>query len=62
VQRLIEGGLDRVAAGLTHEAARGPLAGLLAGEPVADYGEFRAVRTLVSASLRSDRGRGPADR
>jgi len=62
VQRLIEGGLDREAAGLAPEAALGSLSGLLAREPVAEYGEFRAVRTLVSASLRSDRGRGPADR
>lgn len=62
VQRLIEGGLDREAAGLAPEATSGSLAGLLAREPVAEYGDFRAVRTLVSASLRSDRGRGSADR
>lgn len=62
VQRLIEGGLDRAGARLTHPNDQGSLSGLLAGERVAEYGEFRAVRTLVSASLRSDRGRGPADR
>lgn len=67
VQRLIEGGLDREGATLSHETLShektlGSLAGLLAREPVAEYGEFRAVRTLVSASLRSDRRRGPADR
>ena len=64
VERLIEGGLEREAARPTHqESATGPLAGLLAGEPVAEYGEFRSVRTLLSASLaRRGRGRGTADR
>lgn len=62
VQRLIEGGLDRAGARLTHQTDQGSLSGLLAGEAVAEYGDFRAVRTLVSASLRSARGRGPADR
>lgn len=50
-ERLIERGLaedDGVAA-----AAPGPavLSGLLAAEPVAAYGDFRAVRTLLSSSI-----------
>jgi hypothetical protein len=64
VERLIESGLDDDAARAgARGPATGPLAGLLAGEPVAEYSEFRAVRTLVSASLgRGRRGRGAAGR
>jgi hypothetical protein len=40
-----------------------PLAGALAGEVVAEYGDLRAVRAFLSASLlRAERERGPADR
>jgi predicted transcriptional regulator len=63
VERLIEGGLEREEHSVA-EAGRAPrLAGLLTGEPVPEYGDFRAVRTVLSASLlRSGRGRGPARR
>jgi hypothetical protein len=63
VERLIEGGLER-AENPVAEPGRAPrLAGLLTGEPVAEYGAFRAVRTVLSASLvRSGRGRGPTGR
>jgi predicted DNA-binding protein len=63
VERLIEGGLERKEEpGLGSERAS-RLAGLLAGEPVTEYGDFRAVRTVLSASLfRSGRGRGPTGR
>lgn len=64
VERLIEGGLEREehsGVGPPKRASR--LAGLLTGGPVPEYGEFRAVRTLLSASLvRSGRGRGPTGR
>jgi len=63
VERLIEGGLDREAGLASGAAASGSLAGLLAGEPVAEYGAFRSVRTLLSASLaRGRRGRGTSGR
>jgi hypothetical protein len=63
VQRLIEGGLDREAGLDSRAAASGSLAGLLAGEPIAEYGAFREIRTLLSASLaRGRRGRGTSGR
>jgi len=56
VERLIEGGLEREE-GAAASTAASPLAGLLTGEPVPEYGDFRSVRTLLSASLlRSSRG------
>jgi hypothetical protein len=59
VQRLIEGGLDRAGARATGSAA-GSTAGLLASEPVPEYGDFRSVRTFLSASLLQRAGRrGP---
>jgi hypothetical protein len=63
VERLIEKGLDE--ADEIPNADPGParLAGLLTGEPVAEYGDFREVRTVLSASLvRSGSGRGPRRR
>jgi hypothetical protein len=64
IGRLIDDGLERQdGSGGTASHPAGPLAGLLAGEPVPEYGDFRQVRTLLSASLlRGGRGRGPADR
>ena len=64
VERLIEGGLDREDGGaVVRPKGAGRLAGLLAGEAIPEYGDFRSVRTLLSASLRrADRGRGPAGR
>lgn len=64
VERLIEGGLEREeGAAVRVSGAPAPLSGLLAGETVAEYGAFRAVRTLLSASLlRAGHGRGPAGR
>jgi hypothetical protein len=62
VERLIERGLDEAGGGA---AARGHgrLAGLLTGEPVPEYGDFRSVRNLLSASLlQSSSRRGPTDR
>ena len=52
IGRLIDAGLEREEgpAVLTPGGAP-PLAGLLAGGPVPEYGDFRAVRTLLSASL-----------
>lgn len=42
---------------------RGSLAGLLAREPLPEYADFRAVRTVLSASLlRAADGHGSADR
>ncbi len=64
IGRLIDAGLDREEglASVRSESA-GPLAGLLAREPVPEYGDFRAVRTLLSASFtRTAKGHGPADR
>jgi hypothetical protein len=64
IGRLIDAGLEREE-GRAAVAAEGggPLAGLLAREPVPEYEEFRAVRTLLSASLvRGERGHGPAGR
>jgi predicted transcriptional regulator len=63
VERLIEGGLDREAGLGSGAAASGSFAGFLAGEPVAEYGAFREVRTLLSAALgRGRRGRGTSGR
>lgn len=58
IERLIERGLDQVgAAGAP--SSTGGTAGILAGEPVPEYGDFRAVRTFLSASLlRRARRRG----
>lgn len=62
VERLIEGGLEREE-GPVVAVRPAPLAGLLAGEPIPEYGDFRAVRTLLSASLlREGRGRGSSGR
>jgi predicted DNA-binding protein len=58
IERLIESGLGEVGAG-TVASATGSTSGLLASEPVPAYGDFRAVRTLLSASLlRRARRRG----
>jgi hypothetical protein len=57
VERLIESGLDEVAA-VGPASATGPTSGLLASEPVPEYGDFRAVRTLLSASLARRARRG----
>jgi predicted DNA-binding protein len=64
IGRLIEAGLEREEGGafVARENA-GLRAGLLAREPVPEYGDFRAVRTLLSASLlRTGKGHGPARR
>jgi hypothetical protein len=62
-ERLIEKGLaEEDGAG---GSAPGPigLAGLLTGEPVAEYGDFRSVRTLLSRSvLRKSPRRGATGR
>lgn len=58
VERLIEGGLDWEEREVAPPA---PLAGRLAAEPAAEYGDFRAVRTVLSASLLRAT-RGPAGR
>ena len=58
IERLIESGLGEIDAGAA-ASATGSTAGLLASEPVPEYGDFRAVRTLLSASLlRGARRRG----
>ncbi len=63
IERLIESGLGEIEAGGTAVSATGSTAGLLASEPVPEYAEFRAVRTLLSASLlRRARRRGSARR
>jgi hypothetical protein len=63
VERLIEGGLDRVAGLDSGAGASGSLAGVLAGKPIAEYGAFREVRTLLSASFaRERRGRRTSGR
>jgi hypothetical protein len=63
VERLIEGGLQQEEGAAVAPVGAGPLAGLLTGEPIADYGDFRSVRTLLSSSLlRSGTGRGPSRR
>jgi hypothetical protein len=62
IERLIERGLERVDAD-GPPVATGSTAGLLASEPSPEYGDFRAVRTLLSESLlRRARRRGPARR
>jgi hypothetical protein len=48
-ERLIERGLDQEAG--SGAGATGTLSGLLAAEAAPAYGEFRAVRTVLSASL-----------
>lgn len=61
VERMIDAGLDREAgqAKAAGPAAGGSLAGLLARDRAPDYEDFRAVRTLLSASLlRSGEGDG----
>jgi hypothetical protein len=56
VERLIDAGLAAEAEGGGEEAASvPPLAGLLAGEGATEYGAFREVRTLLSASLAGSR-------
>ncbi|MGD8896020.1 MAG: ribbon-helix-helix protein, CopG family [Acidobacteriota bacterium] len=63
VERLIERGLEREEEEPSAGRNAPPLAGLLTGEPVPEYGDFRTVRTLLSASLlRSSPGRGPTGR
>ena len=62
IERLIEGGLGAVDADAA-PVATGSTAGLLASEPTPEYGDFRAVRTLLSKSLlRRARPRGPVRR
>jgi len=61
VERLIERGLGGADSA---EAAASPpprLSGLLAAEPVPEYGDFRSVRTLLSDSVRG-KGRRRAPR
>ncbi len=64
IERLIDAGLEREEGrAVVAPAGAGPLAGLLAREPVPEYEDFRAVRTLLSASLlRAQQGHGPAGR
>ena len=62
IERLIERGLDEVGAAEA-VGATGRTAGILASEPVPEYGDFRSVRTLLSASLlRRARRRGAPGR
>ncbi len=64
IGRLIDAGLEQEEgrAVVAPEDAL-PLAGLLAREPIPEYDDFRAVRTLLSQSfLRAEEGRGPAGR
>jgi hypothetical protein len=64
IGRLIDAGLEHEEGSpiATPEAA-GSLAGVLAREPIPEYREFRAVRTLLSASLsRAAKGHGTTDR
>lgn len=49
VERLLVRGLDEEEGAATGEARR--LSGLLVREPTPEYGEFRSVRNLLSASL-----------
>jgi len=61
-ERLIERGLESESQGSGEASAR-RLSGLLAREPSPDYGDFRSVRNLLSASLiGSSSRRGPAGR
>ena len=64
VERLIDGGLEREEGAMSlAPGPPAPLSGLLAGEAIAEYGDLRAVRTLLSASLlRAEHRRGPARR
>jgi hypothetical protein len=50
IERLIERGLDEVGA-TEGPPATGSTAGILAGEPVPEFADFRSVRTFLSASL-----------
>jgi hypothetical protein len=62
IERLIEGGLGDLDANAA-PGATGSTAGLLASEPIPEYGDFRAVRTLLSESLlRRARRRDPVRR
>jgi len=63
VERLIETGLDRGEGGVAAAPGAARLAGLLTGEPVPEYADFRSIRTLLSASfLRSSPRRAPSRR
>ena len=63
VERLIERGLEGEEGAVVAADEPARLGGLLAREPAAEYGDFRAVRTLLSASLpRSDSRRGSTGR
>ncbi len=64
IGRLIDAGLEREDSGpVAGPPGTGSLAGLLAREPTPEYGDFRSVRTLLSASLlRGGKGHGPAGR
>ena len=62
VERLIDGWLEREEEAMAlAPRPPAPLSGLLAGE-AAEYGAFRAVRSLLSASLLRTEQRGPARR
>lgn len=61
VERLLVRGLDQED-GVVEEQVR-PLSGILMREPSTEYGEFRAVRSVLSASLLPvGPGRGPRRR
>jgi predicted transcriptional regulator len=64
IGRLIEAGLERdEAPSAPAPEAAGALAGILARQPIPQYGDFRAVRTVLSGSLlRAVKGRGPSGR
>ena len=63
VERLIDSGLNKEEGAVSAAGGASRLAGLLTGEPVPEYGDFRSVRTLLSASLlRLSSGRGPTRR
>jgi hypothetical protein len=64
IGRLIDAGLEREEGrAVLAPGSVPPLAGLFAGGPVPEYGDFREVRSLLSASLlRAGRDHGPADR
>ncbi len=64
IGRLIDAGLQREEGpAVVSSGAAGSLAGVLAREPVSEYGDFRAVRTVLSASLlQAAKGRGPSGR
>ncbi len=64
IGRLIDAGLERgEGRALVAPGSTGSLAGLLAREPVPEYEDFRAVRTLLASSLpRKGRGHAPSGR